>query len=165
MRGYVLISVLMAVLLPATLFAQESEQPRQQPVKKVNQQKRLGRQRMESGKRESEMKLGRKMKSLGREHRRLGLENKRRFYEHPGKYLGDHRCPAMMRLVVIGIFVVHVLLAVWVYQDIRQRRRGSGIWIVVVLLAGLLGVLPYAVVRLGDVCRVKSEAQQPPNKD
>ncbi len=164
MRGYVLASVLMAVLLPATVFAQKSEQPRQQPVKKVNQQKRLHRQRMESGKRESEMKFGRKMKSLGRKHRRLGLENKRRFQEHPGKYFSHHRCRVMMKLVVIGVFVVHVLLAVWVYQDIRQRRRGSGIWIVVVLLAGLLGVLPYAVVRLGDVCRTKSEADQPQNK-
>ena len=161
MRGYVLAGVLMAVLLPATVFAQKSEQPRQRPVRKVNQQKRPGRQRMESGKRESEMKFGRKMKSLSRKHRRPGLENKRRFQEHPGKYFSHHRSRVMMKLVVIGAFVVHVLLAVWVYQDIRQRRRGSGIWIVVVLLAGLLGVLPYAVVRLGDVCGAKSEAQQP----
>jgi hypothetical protein len=29
-------------------------------------------------------------------------------------------------------------------------NRGSGIWIVIVLLAGLLGALVYAVVRIGD---------------
>ena len=48
------------------------------------------------------------------------------------------------------IVVVHILVAVWVYQDIRKRNAGSGIWIVIALVAGLLGVLVYAVVRIGD---------------
>jgi hypothetical protein len=47
--------------------------------------------------------------------------------------------------------VVHILLAVWVYQDIRARSAGSGLWIVLVLVAGLLAALVYAVVRLGDI--------------
>jgi len=42
------------------------------------------------------------------------------------------------------------LCAVWVYQDIRRRASGSGIWIVIALLTGLLGTLVYAVVRLGE---------------
>jgi len=46
--------------------------------------------------------------------------------------------------------IVHVLVAVWVYQDLRRRNAGSGIWIVIALLAGLFGALVYAVVRLGD---------------
>jgi hypothetical protein len=46
--------------------------------------------------------------------------------------------------------LIHILLAVWVYQDIRKRGRGSGIWIVVVLLTGLCGTLVYALVRLRD---------------
>jgi hypothetical protein len=48
------------------------------------------------------------------------------------------------------IVVVHILAAVWVYQDIRQRGCGSGLWVVIALLAGLLGTLVYAVVRIGD---------------
>jgi hypothetical protein len=48
------------------------------------------------------------------------------------------------------LLVVHILLAVWVYTDIRKLNRGSGIWIVIALLTGLLGTLVYAVVRLGD---------------
>jgi hypothetical protein len=38
-----------------------------------------------------------------------------------------------------------------VYQDIRARNAGSGLWIVLVLVAGLLAALVYAVVRLGDI--------------
>jgi len=48
--------------------------------------------------------------------------------------------------------VVNILLAIWVYQDIRKRNAGSGIWIVVTLMTGLLGALVYAVVRIGEKC-------------
>jgi len=51
--------------------------------------------------------------------------------------------------------VVHVFTAIWVYLDIRQRNRGSGLWIVLALLAGLLGTLVYAVVRIGDTEKKK----------
>ena len=47
-------------------------------------------------------------------------------------------------------FIVHILLAIWVYGDIRRRNTGSGIWIIITLLTGLLGALVYAIVRLGD---------------
>lgn len=53
-------------------------------------------------------------------------------------------------LFVLGA-VVNVLLAIWVYQDIRKRNSGSGLWIVLALLAGFFGTLLYAIVRLGDV--------------
>jgi hypothetical protein len=56
----------------------------------------------------------------------------------------------MILPIVLVCLVVHILAAVWVYQDIRRRGSGSGIWIVIVLLAGLLAALVYAVVRLGD---------------
>jgi hypothetical protein len=48
-------------------------------------------------------------------------------------------------------------MAVWVYKDIRARECGSGIWVAVALLAGLFGALVYAVVRLGDSGKKKSE--------
>jgi hypothetical protein len=41
-------------------------------------------------------------------------------------------------------------------MDIRQLNRGSGLWIVIALLTGLLGALVYAVVRLGDARGAKS---------
>jgi len=54
----------------------------------------------------------------------------------------------LMFVMICGI--IHILMTIWVYQDIRKRNAGSGIWIVVALLTGLLGTLVYAVVRLGD---------------
>jgi hypothetical protein len=55
-----------------------------------------------------------------------------------------------LAVLLLGCLIVRILVAVWIYQDIRQRGAGSGIWIVLGLLGGLLGALVYAVVRLGD---------------
>jgi hypothetical protein len=63
-------------------------------------------------------------------------------------YKGGHR--PLCGLLMVMCLVVHILVAVWVFQDIRTRGTGSGIWIVIALIAGLLGALVYAVVRLGD---------------
>jgi len=52
--------------------------------------------------------------------------------------------------MLLGALVIHILLAIWVSRDIRQKNSGSGIWVVVTLMAGLMGALVYAVVRLGD---------------
>jgi len=52
---------------------------------------------------------------------------------------------------LIGCAVVHILAAIWVYKDMRERSAGSGIWIAIALLAGLFGALVYALVRLGDI--------------
>lgn len=48
------------------------------------------------------------------------------------------------------MIVVNILLAVWVYKDIRKRNSDSGIWIVIALLTGLFGTAVYAIVRIGD---------------
>jgi hypothetical protein len=53
-------------------------------------------------------------------------------------------------LIFLFCGIIHLLLTVWVYQDIRKRNAGSGIWIVVTLMTGLLGAAVYALVRLGD---------------
>lgn len=55
-----------------------------------------------------------------------------------------------MHPLLLICFIVHILTAVWVFQDIRKRGAGSGLWIVIALLTGLLGTLVYAVVRLGE---------------
>jgi len=64
---------------------------------------------------------------------------------------GPPRCCRLgMAVMLLGMCVIHILLAVWVSKDIRQRNSGSGIWVVIALLAGLMGALVYAVVRIGD---------------
>ena len=56
----------------------------------------------------------------------------------------------LLGMLMLGCLVIHILLAIWVYQDIRRRTTGSGIWIVVTLLAGLCGAAVYALVRIGE---------------
>ena len=70
--------------------------------------------------------------------------------EHDGDNDDDDEREGVLGLLLGICVIVRILLAVWVYTDIRQLNRGSGIWIVIVLLAGLLGALVYAVVRIGD---------------
>ena len=157
MKGYVLTGVLMALLFPAVLFAQEVEQPRSQRGRNVNQQIRLRGQQLELEQREAEVEFDRQMKELELQKRRLDIKHRQRLQKRPGKHIRHckhSKCKAGP-VILIVCFVVHILLGVWVYQDIRRRQCGSGIWIVIVLLAGLLGVLPYTIVRLGDANREK----------
>jgi hypothetical protein len=159
MKGYVLTGVLIALLFPAVVFAQEDERPRRQPGRNVNQQMRLRGQQLELEQREAEVEFDRKMKELELQKRRLAIKHKQKLQQRPArhfKHFRHRRCKAAP-VILIFCFVVHVLLGVWVYQDIRKRQCGSGIWIVIVLLAGLLGVLPYAIVRLGDISLSKSQ--------
>jgi hypothetical protein len=59
-----------------------------------------------------------------------------------------------MRVAKMGMLVVfacHILLAVWVFLDIRKRGEGHGIFVALALLAGFCGAILYALVRLADV--------------
>lgn len=60
------------------------------------------------------------------------------------------KCRDAAGLFMLVMLVVHILLAIWVYQDIRKRNSESGIWIIIALLTGLLGTAVYAIVRLGE---------------
>ena len=62
-------------------------------------------------------------------------------------------CPAarcFLRAVLLVLAVIHVLLASWVYTDIRKRGEGHGIFIVLALLGGIPATILYALVRIGD---------------
>lgn len=75
---------------------------------------------------------------------------------HDGRWQGHDgrgcrsgiRC--VIRTVVAVMVVVHVLLAVWVFGDIRKRGEGSGIFIVLTLLIGVPGAALYMLARIGD---------------
>jgi hypothetical protein len=72
---------------------------------------------------------------------------KKQHYQH-GKFARGHMllCP----LFILVSLVIHILLSVWVYKDIRSRNAGSGIWIAIALITGLLGTAVYALTRIGD---------------
>jgi len=135
MKRCVLGMLLAVMFLPAAV-AQEFEPEKAEIQMKIRQKE------MELQGREAKMEMDRRMAELELEKAKIGLERLRK----AGR-------PHPLLLVVL---VVHILTAVWVYQDIRQRGSGSGIWIVIALLAGLLGTLVYAVVRLGDAEKKKA---------
>ena len=66
---------------------------------------------------------------------------------------GCPMCPVarcLLRTVLSILAVIHVLLASWVYTDIRKRGEGHGIVIGVALLGGIPATILYALVRIGD---------------
>ena len=52
-------------------------------------------------------------------------------------------------MFLIGI-ICNILLAIWIYTDIRKRGEGSGIFIAMALVAGIPAALIYSLVRIGD---------------
>lgn len=70
----------------------------------------------------------------------------------PGPTLekGIHCLIGMARACFLVMAICHVLLTVWVFQDIRKRGEGSGFFVVLTLLAGFCGAILYALVRIGD---------------
>jgi len=134
MKRYVLSMMLATMFVPALAVAQE-EGPED-----IEFQIEMHERKMELQHQEAQRDIERRMQELELEERELELERLRR--KHHGK---DGAHPLLLL-----VLVVHILVAVWVYQDIRRRGCGSGIWIVIALLTGLLGTLIYAVVRLGD---------------
>lgn len=52
---------------------------------------------------------------------------------------------------LLVIFACHILLAVWIFLDIRKRGEGHGIFVALALLAGFCAAILYALVRLADM--------------
>jgi len=154
MRGYVLISVLMTMFFSAAVFSQEPYEEPRLPQEEMEREMHLRHMQLELQEREAKLNFNRKMKELGLQKRKIALGRERRAQKDLAHF-GPCRKGKMLSIAIV-CFVVHILLTVWVYKDIRRRNSGSGIWIVIVLLTGLFGVLPYAIVRLGDTRQAKS---------
>lgn len=61
-------------------------------------------------------------------------------------------------LIPIVWFIVAILLCIWVYRDAESRGMSGVLWLIVVLIAGIIGLIIYLVVRKEK----KSEAPPPP---
>ena len=144
MKRYVLSIVLMTMFVSTAAFSQEPG------PEDMERQMHLRSMQLELEERESEMGFQERMREFELEQRRIQLERQRRTQEH-----FKHHRKGKPHLLLIVFFIVHILVAVWVYKDIRERNSGSGIWIVIALLTGLFGVLAYAIVRLGDTRQTK----------
>jgi hypothetical protein len=56
----------------------------------------------------------------------------------------------LLKLCCLVAFIFNILIAIWIFTDIRRRGEGSGIFIVLALLAGVPAAIIYAIVRIGD---------------
>jgi len=138
MKRYVLIALLTGMFLPIVALSQEFE-----PGPEPEHQMHLWEMELELQNREARMDIERRMAELELEKRKIEIDRMRK--AHLKKLHKKELHPLLLLCAV-----VHILAAVWVYQDIRKRNAGSGIWIVITILTGLLGVLVYAIVRLGE---------------
>ena len=50
-------------------------------------------------------------------------------------------------LIPVLIFVVFIFIAIWVYRDAESRGMSGVLWLIIVLIAGLIGLIIYLVVR------------------
>ena len=146
-----------AVLIAGQLaYGQESHlAPRpEDPLRAIE----IRHKQLDIDQREAEMHFNNEMRKIQLEQKRLELDRNRQMQQAPdakacpgkGYWRGHHQNMKRFCGLMLICMVVNILLAIWVYRDIRHRNAGSGLWIVITLLTGLLGALVYAVARLGD---------------
>lgn len=70
-----------------------------------------------------------------------------------------HDAGGALALVILGWLSCNILVAVWIFSDIRKRGEGHGIFIALALLAGIPSAIIYALVRIGD--KISVSGKQP----
>jgi TctA family transporter len=64
----------------------------------------------------------------------------------------------LMLLIPVVWFIVAILLCIWVYRDAKSRGMNGALWLIIVLIAGIIGLIIYIVVREDK----KQPVAQPP---
>jgi flagellar basal body-associated protein FliL len=49
--------------------------------------------------------------------------------------------------IILIVFIVWIAVGIWVYKDAKQRNENAILWFVIVVVAGLLGILLWFVFR------------------
>jgi hypothetical protein len=85
---------------------------------------------------------------IGREKIRRSLPAEGPFA--PGAAKALHDIHGLVTLCIFGAIIFNILLAIWIFTDIRKRGEGSGIFIALALVAGIPAAIIYSLVRIGD---------------
>ena len=48
---------------------------------------------------------------------------------------------------MVVMLIISILIAVWVYRDAKSRGMSGALWLIIVLIAGIIGLIIYLVVR------------------
>jgi len=139
MKRYVLMGLLLVSMFACPVVLSQEFEPEDMEIQMEMREREMELQRLDA-----KMGMEREMQNLELEQRRMELEGARQDDDD------DDEGEGALGILLLICAVIHILVAIWVYMDIRQLNRGSGIWIIITLLAGLLGALVYAIVRLGD---------------
>jgi len=110
---------------------------------------------MELQREQAEFGFEQEMRELELEKRHIELDMLRREIDAPGKH-HEYGDKDELEFLFLLCGIVHILMAVWVYQDVRKKDNGHGIWIIITLLFGFFGASVYALIRMGD-CSPKQE--------
>ena len=156
MKGMLWLAIATAGLLPLAVLAQTADD---KSPEKMRERMELQKQQMDLERQKTDMLFQQEMKKIELEKARAALS---RPPDGPrpdmsGCPIGGFRKHHVLRHVAcmtvwMGFCgVLHILLAIVVYRDIRKRNAGSGLWLVVVLMSGFFGALLYALFRLGDI--------------
>src|SRR6266511_1127575 len=54
---------------------------------------------------------------------------------------------SLICVLVIASLILSILIAIWVYRDAESRGMSGVLWLIVILVAGLIGLLIYLIVR------------------
>ncbi len=150
-RRIIVVMLAAVAALAASAFAQRGEEHEEGLFENPEYQMDLRYQELELQAREAELDFQRQIQELELQERRAEIE-RRVGQAHKGNKGGE----TFMFLLI----VVNILLTVWVYRDLQKRDTGSGLWIAITLLTGLLGALVYALVRLGDMRHGESSTKK-----
>lgn len=67
----------------------------------------------------------------------------------------------LIGLCILGCTLFNILIAIWIFTDIRKRGTGSGVFIVLALIAGIPAAIIYSLVRIGDARPVEPVVRTP----
>jgi hypothetical protein len=140
MKHVTLVIAVMATVLAAaatTAAAQEEEEEFELQEELERREIELDIQRLEH---EAEFEC--QQQELDLEQRRLEIDLMRG--HKPGHDDGGQG------LFLLLVIISHILLTVWVFKDMNEKKIGRALWVPIVLLTGVFGAILYAIVRVAD---------------
>lgn len=143
-----------SILMAAVIISLTSTYAFSQEPKDAKQHLNIKNMQLDIAERENKIHRQHEMTKLEIEKKRREMNRQENNFNRKNNMPCKGRqkpCGAVGHVIVFAVCaLIHILLTVWVYNDIKERKTGSGIWIIVVLLTGLLGIIPYALIRIGD---------------
>lgn len=76
-----------------------------------------------------------------------------------GDAAGAGLCAGSLIFIAIVPLIIWLLIGIWMYKDAKKRDENAVLWLIVGLVAGLIGLIIWIVVR-PDMAEVQQKRQQ-----